>query len=106
MAAGRGKEGGESKNVTFLEPNGGEKPVVSLSFGSGGATTVSGFASHGPVCPRITDDFLKRGHNFLCQASLDFGKYFTLRAGCVFFFGSRFVHGGRAEQVLLLSFSQ
>ena len=81
--------------MTFLEPKGGEKPV-SLSFESGGATKVSGFTSHGLVCPQITEDSLKWRHNFLCQARLGFGKY--LRAGCVYLFGSRSVHGGLSEQ--------
>jgi len=49
-------EGGESKKVTFLDPKGGEP--VSLSFESGGAATVSGFSSHGPVSPKLTDGFL------------------------------------------------
>ena len=49
-------EGGESKKFTFLDPKGGEP--VSLSFESGGAATVSGFSSHGPVSPKLTDGFL------------------------------------------------
>jgi len=49
-------EGGESKKVTFLDPKGGAS--VSLSLESGGAATVSGFSSHGPVSPKLTDGFL------------------------------------------------
>ena len=96
-------EGGESKKVTFLDPKGGEP--VSLSFESGGAATVSGFSSHGPVSPKLTDGFLpgaslNRSHDASLDLQVSERVLFTT-------LGVDLSKGGSAGQVFaLVSISQ